>query len=52
MNIPNALTVSRILIVPIIALLLIHNGEIASIIAAILFGAATITDYLDGYYAR
>jgi CDP-diacylglycerol--glycerol-3-phosphate 3-phosphatidyltransferase len=52
MNIPNALTVSRILIIPIIALLLIYNGEIASVIAAILFGAATITDYLDGYYAR
>lgn len=52
MNIPNALTVSRILIVPIIALLLIYDGVIPSVIAAILFGAATITDVLDGYFAR
>jgi CDP-diacylglycerol---glycerol-3-phosphate 3-phosphatidyltransferase len=53
MNIPNALTVSRILLIPIIALLLIFdNGIITSVVSAILFGAATITDYLDGYFAR
>ncbi len=52
MNIPNALTVSRILVVPIIALLLIYDGVISSVIAATLFGAATITDVLDGYFAR
>jgi len=53
MNIPNALTVSRILVIPAIALILLYNdGPIASIIAAALFGAATLTDYLDGYLAR
>jgi CDP-diacylglycerol---glycerol-3-phosphate 3-phosphatidyltransferase len=52
-NIPNALTVSRILVIPVIALLLIYDsGIITSVIAAVLFGAATFTDYLDGYFAR
>ena len=52
MNISNALTVSRILMVPVIALLLIEDNLIQSIIAAGLFGAAVLTDYLDGYFAR
>ncbi|MCE5274181.1 MAG: CDP-diacylglycerol--glycerol-3-phosphate 3-phosphatidyltransferase [Syntrophaceae bacterium] len=52
MNISNALTVSRIVVVPIIAILLIHDSVITSVAAAVLFVAATITDYLDGYFAR
>jgi CDP-diacylglycerol--glycerol-3-phosphate 3-phosphatidyltransferase len=52
MNISNALTVSRIFMVPVIALLLIDDNLIRSIIAAALFGAAVLTDYLDGYFAR
>lgn len=52
-NIPNALTVSRILVIPVIALLLLFDtGRVTSIISAALFGAATLTDYLDGYFAR
>ena len=52
MNISNALTVSRIFMVPVIALLLIHDSLIKSVIAASIFGVAMITDYLDGYFAR
>jgi CDP-diacylglycerol---glycerol-3-phosphate 3-phosphatidyltransferase len=52
MNISNALTVSRIFMVPVIALLLIHDSLIESVIAASIFGVAMITDYLDGYFAR
>ncbi len=52
MNISNALTVSRIFMVPVIALLLIHDSLIKSVIAASIFGVAVITDYLDGYFAR
>ncbi len=53
MNIPNALTVSRILVIPVIAMILLYSdGPIASVMAAALFGAATLTDYLDGYFAR
>jgi CDP-diacylglycerol---glycerol-3-phosphate 3-phosphatidyltransferase len=52
MNISNALTVSRIFMVPVIAILLIHDDLIQSVIAAAIFSVAMITDYLDGYFAR
>jgi len=52
MNLANALTLSRIVAVPVIVILLIIDGVIPSVIASVLFIAATITDYLDGYFAR
>ena len=52
MNLANALTISRIVVVPVIVILLIIDGVIPSVIASVLFIAATITDYLDGYFAR
>ena len=52
MNIANALTIARIAIVPVIVLLLLSDGMISSLISAVLFVAATITDALDGYFAR
>lgn len=52
MNLANVLTLSRIIAVPVIVILLIIDGVIPSVIAAVLFIAATITDYLDGYFAR
>jgi CDP-diacylglycerol--glycerol-3-phosphate 3-phosphatidyltransferase len=52
MNISNALTVSRIFMVPVIAFLLIREDIVLSVIAASIFGVAMITDYLDGYFAR
>ena len=52
MNIANALTISRIAAVPVIAGLLFFDTIPASIAAAVLFTLATITDYLDGYLAR
>ncbi|MGC9325191.1 MAG: CDP-diacylglycerol--glycerol-3-phosphate 3-phosphatidyltransferase [Desulfomonilia bacterium] len=52
MNVANALTISRIGVVPVIVVLLLWDGRITSLIAAILFIAATITDVLDGYFAR
>lgn len=52
-NIPNALTIGRILIIPIFILLLsTWNTIIGHRVAAILFAVASITDYLDGYLAR
>ena len=52
MNIANALTISRIAAVPVIAVLLLFDNLYTSLTAAVLFTAATITDYLDGYFAR
>jgi CDP-diacylglycerol--glycerol-3-phosphate 3-phosphatidyltransferase len=50
-NIPNALTVARIAMVPalLVALFLEPNG---SMIAAGLFALASVTDALDGHLAR
>lgn len=52
MNISNALTLSRIFMVPLIAVLLLKDSLVLSLIAAALFGVAILTDFLDGYFAR
>jgi len=49
---PNKLTLFRIATVPIIVILLLFPTEVCTFIAALLFSAAAITDYLDGFYAR
>ena len=51
-NLANRITLARIFfVVPIVALLYV-NGVWASWIAALLFMAASFTDYLDGHIAR
>jgi len=52
LNHPNILTLCRIAVVPIIVVLLFSPNKFFSFLAALLFSAAAITDYLDGYYAR
>jgi|TARA_B100001996_G_scaffold95858_1_gene71813 CDP-diacylglycerol--glycerol-3-phosphate 3-phosphatidyltransferase len=52
LNIPNCLTVFRILLIPIIIFLFFSSYEFNRTIAALLFLLATITDYLDGFFAR
>ncbi|MFQ5900539.1 MAG: CDP-diacylglycerol--glycerol-3-phosphate 3-phosphatidyltransferase [Thermodesulfobacteriota bacterium] len=49
MNIPNSLTILRILFVPLLIILVIDNH---SETALIVFIAAAITDGLDGFIAR
>ncbi|HFR3411428.1 TPA: CDP-diacylglycerol--glycerol-3-phosphate 3-phosphatidyltransferase [Streptococcus suis] len=52
-NIPNALTVGRILVIPIFILLLtVWKDALSYYLAAIIFALASVTDYLDGYLAR
>lgn len=53
-QLPNLITISRLLAVPIIILLLQfgHGDPITSKIAAIAFLTASLTDLLDGYLAR
>ncbi|HFI2692149.1 TPA: CDP-diacylglycerol--glycerol-3-phosphate 3-phosphatidyltransferase [Streptococcus suis] len=52
-NIPNALTVGRILVIPIFILLLtVWHSTVSHVLAALTFALASITDYLDGYLAR
>lgn len=51
-DLPNALTLSRIGVIPFIVGLLFWASPKAYFIAAILFILACITDYFDGYFAR
>ena len=52
LNLPNALTVMRILLVPVVVVALIVEAPGGDVIAAIVFALAAITDGLDGYIAR
>ena len=51
LNLPNGVTVIRILAIPII-LLLLNPGRDYQIFTAFFFLAAAVTDYIDGYLAR
>lgn len=51
-NLPNALTMARLLCVPIVGALLIVDDPIARDAAALVFLAAAITDFADGWIAR
>ncbi len=52
MNVPNSLTLARILLVPILVGLFFMPGRWTSLAAAAVFGVAAMTDWLDGYLAR
>lgn len=52
LNIPNILTLLRIAIIPLFVVMLLDPNKTRSFIAALLFGLASITDWLDGYLAR
>jgi len=52
LNVPNLLTVVRILLVPVLVVVLLQATPHGSWIAAIVFAVAAVTDTLDGYLAR
>ena len=59
MNLPNALTVIRIVLVPLLVVVLLTKFEGRAVfgvhvefVAAAIFGLASLTDWLDGYLAR
>ena len=52
MNLPNGLTVARIIVTPGIAALPFVETSTARFIAFVLFLAAAISDWFDGYLAR
>ena len=52
-NIPNLLTLIRVLLIPVFILVLtIRTDAFGQAIAGFIFAFASITDYLDGYLAR
>jgi CDP-diacylglycerol--glycerol-3-phosphate 3-phosphatidyltransferase len=59
MNLPNSLTLARIVLVPLLVVVLLtsYQGHLVlglpkGMAAALIFGVASITDWLDGYLAR
>ena len=52
MNLPIALTLFRIVLVPPIMVFLISSSRVSVLIAAVIFIAASVTDWLDGLMAR
>ena len=51
-NLPNALTLSRILATPVVCLLLFMGTPLGSWLALAVWVYACLTDFLDGYLAR
>lgn len=59
MNLPNSITVARIFLVPVLVSVLLTKfegrlvmGLPVELVAAAIFGVASLTDWLDGYLAR
>jgi CDP-diacylglycerol--glycerol-3-phosphate 3-phosphatidyltransferase len=59
MNLPNALTLGRIFLVPLLVVVLLTKfegrlvfGVPKELVGAAIFGIASLTDWLDGYLAR
>lgn len=52
LNLPNALTLFRILLVPVLVVALLDATPSAKWLAAAVFATAAFTDGLDGYLAR
>lgn len=51
-NIPNILTASRIALLPFFILSFFLSSRFGSVLAVVIFVLCSITDYLDGYWAR
>ncbi|MFL5870329.1 MAG: CDP-diacylglycerol--glycerol-3-phosphate 3-phosphatidyltransferase [Solirubrobacterales bacterium] len=51
-NVPNVLTLARIVAVPVLVVALLDETPNGDVIAAAVFALAAITDGLDGYIAR
>ncbi len=51
-DLPNLLTLSRIIIIPVLVGLFYLEGDVWRWVSVVLFSAAGVTDYFDGYLAR
>lgn len=52
LNLPNLLTLVRILLIPVFVIVFIAPTPDRSLLAAAIFAVAAVTDLLDGYIAR
>ena len=51
-NLPNTITLLRLAVIPVLLLLLLDPGRVLSMVIAVLFIIASVTDLVDGYVAR
>lgn len=51
-NLPNVLTLGRIIVIPLVVWLMVQGTPRTAFLATLLFSAAAITDFLDGWIAR
>ena len=51
-NVPNLLSMSRILAVPVFIVLMLDPSPLRALAAGVVFSLASATDWLDGYLAR
>jgi CDP-diacylglycerol--glycerol-3-phosphate 3-phosphatidyltransferase len=52
LNLPNFLTLVRILLIPVFVVIFLAPTPDRSLLAAVIFTVAAVTDLLDGYIAR
>ncbi|HEY4897341.1 MAG TPA: CDP-diacylglycerol--glycerol-3-phosphate 3-phosphatidyltransferase, partial [Solirubrobacteraceae bacterium] len=52
LNLPNLLTVLRIMLVPVLVVALLGNTPAGDVLAAVVFALASLTDFIDGHLAR
>ncbi len=51
-NLPNVLTALRIVLIPVLVVILTSPSRTASVLAALTFFLACLSDFFDGYLAR
>ena len=52
MNLPNRLTILRVALIPAFVALCMIETELTQVLAALTFILASVTDWMDGWYAR
>ncbi len=52
LNVPNVLTLLRILLVPVLVVALLEETDNGDVLAAVVFALASLTDFVDGWLAR
>src|SRR5262245_24131021 len=51
-NLPNLITIGRVLLIPPVLVLIDNYNPLRSLLAGVLYMAAAAGDFLDGYLAR
>ncbi|MDH5674223.1 MAG: CDP-diacylglycerol--glycerol-3-phosphate 3-phosphatidyltransferase [Myxococcales bacterium] len=52
LNLPNMLTMGRIIAIPVVLWLMWQDTRVSNFWAVMIYSAAAVTDFLDGYLAR